>query len=155
MSGGKMLGALVFNTLAGCFLIMVIAGQDAAAPQPQGAPPKAASATPAARVRALPEGARITPRQTRAEAPQPILRPSPEHNGAAQPTQHRAALWQVATDRLNLRAEPSTAAPVLARLSRGDRLRLLSDSSAEWVRVHVEDGEAEGWVATRLLRAAP
>lgn len=155
MRGGKLLGALVFNTLAACFLIMVIAGRDA--PSATSAPdrPEAAPPTVVTPDRALPEGARIIPLQTRASTPQPTLRPSPEHRVTASPPATPGETREVAANRLNLRAAPEATAPVLTRLARGQRVLLLSDGTSEWTKVRPLDGGTEGWVATRLLRALP
>ncbi len=60
-----------------------------------------------------------------------------------------------AQGRLNLRAEPGSQAPVLARLANGSRLRNLGCRDVEeqrWCRV--EGPEAAGWVLARFLRDA-
>lgn len=59
-----------------------------------------------------------------------------------------------AQGRVNLRAEPSANARLLARLPNGTRLRRLDCREAEgesWCRVEPAEGPA-GWVAARFLR---
>ncbi|WP_179300291.1 SH3 domain-containing protein [Pseudothioclava arenosa] len=153
MAQGRMLGQMVIGTLACCFLILSLAGNEEAsanatpAPQAQPAVAIAAPAPPA-----LPEGARITPLLVKTSAPAPVLRPSPEHRAIQHSTPATTALWQVTANRLNLRAAASAEAPVLDRLSLGAEVLPVSATDAEWVRVRIQGTSTEGWVATRLLR---
>jgi uncharacterized protein YraI len=70
------------------------------------------------------------------------------------------AFWAVATTgtgTLRLRAQPSTGAPELARLARGQVLRNLGCRSAEgrdWCRVATLDQRLEGWAAAAFLAEA-
>lgn len=60
-----------------------------------------------------------------------------------------------ASDTLNVRAEPTTSAPVIATLApdtRGVEV-VATDPSGRWGRVNA--GEASGWVALRYLREEP
>lgn len=71
--------------------------------------------------------------------------------------------WQVTglagDDTLNLRAEPSTRAPVLGTFAEEARLRNLGcrmEGSQRWCLVEAADDPAlKGWVAGRYLREAP
>lgn len=74
----------------------------------------------------------------------------------AQPAPEIAVIGGVsAQGRVNLRAEPSANARLLARLPSGARLRRLECREAEgesWCRVEPAEGPP-GWVAARFLRA--
>ncbi|MFO1143915.1 MAG: SH3 domain-containing protein [Amaricoccus sp.] len=69
--------------------------------------------------------------------------------------------WEVAGvgagDRLNLRAEPSTQAPVLAQFDNGAVLRNAGcrmQGTQRWCRVEAKDPSVEGWVSGRYLKEA-
>lgn len=158
-----MLGKLVFNTLAGCFLVLSIWGHDAP-PDPNA--PKAAPETamaaaspagladPAKMAAASPLAApSITPVAVASKMPGPALRPSPASLQA--PAQLAGGqLWEVTANRLNVRAGPSTGQGVVDQLTRGEQVLVVSDSGADWVRIRIEGDGVEGWVARRLLRPA-
>ena len=161
-----MLGKLVFNTLVGCFLVLAIWGRDApqglsaegtgpevamAATDPTGLadPVKLVPATPAAAA----GPASITPLVIQARMPGPALRPSPEHRAAPAPVEMAGGqLWEVAANRLNVRAGPSTGQGVVDQVTRGEQVLVVSDSGSDWVRIRIEGDGVEGWVARRLLR---
>lgn len=62
--------------------------------------------------------------------------------------------WQVAVERLNLRAGPGTSYPVLITLRRGDEVEHLGETagSGEDVWLRVRAGTQEGWVFRAFLR---
>lgn len=57
---------------------------------------------------------------------------------------------QVTASALNVRAEPSTKAPIVGTVTRGARLPLLEERG-EWSRVEWRGGR-EGWVSARYTR---
>jgi hypothetical protein len=61
-------------------------------------------------------------------------------------------VYYVQATRAELRKEPKTAGPVLARLSRGDAVSLLSKKEI-WFEVRV--GKAQGWVPRLFLSQHP
>lgn len=62
--------------------------------------------------------------------------------------------WQVAVERLNLRAGPGTSYPVLITLRHGDEVEHLGETagSGEEVWLRVRAGTQEGWVFRAFLR---
>ncbi len=56
----------------------------------------------------------------------------------------------VAAEFVNLRSEPSTSAPVVARLERGTPL-IASERRHNWIRAASADGRSEGWIHRSLL----
>jgi uncharacterized protein YgiM (DUF1202 family) len=54
-------------------------------------------------------------------------------------------------DRLNLRAEPDTAAAIVRKLDPGDTVTILEGNAGDtWLRVQMADG-ATGWVAGEFV----
>lgn len=158
---------MIFNTLIGLFLVMLIAGRDDGVPADKQAAlePEVTMAASAplsivdiakidtAQSDPVPE-AIITP-VVQVRMPGPALRPSPEHRVAAPaPTVTGGQLWEVSTNRLNVRAGPSTSNGVVDKIARGEQVLVISDASAEWVKIRIEGDGIEGWVAKRLLRPA-
>ncbi|WP_415184895.1 SH3 domain-containing protein [Phaeovulum sp.] len=95
----------------------------------------------------------VTPTTASLRMPGPPLRPSPELVLASQ-TQPAPQVWRVNTNRLNVRAGPSTGHSVVDRLTRGDEALVISDPTAEWVQIRIEGDGVDGWVARRLLTPA-
>lgn len=56
----------------------------------------------------------------------------------------------VAAEFVNLRSEPSTSAPVVARLERGTPV-IASERRRNWIRAASADGRSEGWIHRSLL----
>jgi hypothetical protein len=64
-------------------------------------------------------------------------------------------LWYVSGTRVNLRAGPGTGNEVVARLARGTKADVLSDTGADWIEIRTADGTA-GWISSKFLtEAAP
>lgn len=93
--------------------------------------------------------------------PGPALRPSPEHrprelasDSAPAPVLAGGALFVIEASRANIRSGPSTGAPVVESLSRGEEVLVISDAGERWVRIRIEGDGVEGWIARSLLRPA-
>ena len=56
----------------------------------------------------------------------------------------------VTADAVNVRQGPSTANPVIGRVTRGEAVTMV-DEQAGWVRIRIEGDGVEGFVAARLL----
>jgi TonB family protein len=83
-------------------------------------------------------------------APPPAASPEPEPVRApAAETEKAIGTVRVTASALNVRAEASTTADVVAQVKRGDALSLLSMGDS-WSKVRLADG-ATGWVATRFV----
>jgi uncharacterized protein YgiM (DUF1202 family) len=149
---------LSIPTLVVVFLVLVIAGRDDGQ-APSRADMAAISTTDAPQIAAdetdpLPSPT-ITPlRATR--MPGPALRPSPEYAQQAALTEAppKASVWVVTANSLNVRSGPSTANPVVDRISRGEEVLVVSDARASWVKIRIEGDGIEGWVARKLLAPA-
>lgn len=63
-----------------------------------------------------------------------------------------ADLRQVAKSRVNMRNGPGRSYSVLAKLDQGDKVEVLSDNGAGWVKLRTEEGRV-GWMAEFLLSA--
>ncbi len=61
---------------------------------------------------------------------------------------------EITASRLNVRAEPSTRAAVVATLDQGMRVRLTGQALRSWREVTLPDGTT-GWVGGRFLVPAP
>lgn len=53
---------------------------------------------------------------------------------------------------LNIRQQPSTDAPVVGKAAKGETVRLVEQTSADWWKVETNDGE-EGYAYARYLKA--
>jgi SH3-like domain-containing protein len=91
----------------------------------------------------------VTPACRQAEPP-----PADYEPAAPAPAAEAPRLESVTASRLNVRAGPGAEHPVVGRLERGARVRVLEESSG-WKRVQPEAGGLEGWVAGDYLQAAP
>lgn len=154
---------MVFQTLALIFLTMLVAGrEDAVAPGDDATLRVTTEATPdsatsngilaaslADRESDPVAAAMITPVAV-TPMPGPALRPSPEYRTRDEPKVD-PQLWQVSASRLNVRAGPSTANPVVTTLSRGEEVLVVSDTGANWVHIRIEGDGVDGWVARKLL----
>ena len=86
-----------------------------------------------------------------AATPDPVVDaalPAPEITGGA--------LYTVVSAQANVRDGPGKTFNVVDTLSQGEQLLLVDDPSAPdgWSKVRIEGDGSEGYVATRLLRAA-
>lgn len=143
---------LTLITLVTLFLTLQIAGQpDPDAPGPEAAPKATPPAEPPTEAMILPAAAPTFVDRPARHMPGPPLQPSPEHRVVAPPAA-QAALYSVTANRLNVRAGPTTAAPVLEQLTQGEQVLVLSDPAAAWVRIRIEGDGIEGWVSRKLLR---
>lgn len=70
---------------------------------------------------------------------------------AAASTETPGTVWYVKADSVNVRAEPSTEAAILGKLSTGEALLLVEAVDSEWVRIVIEGDGIEGFVASRFL----
>ena len=64
-------------------------------------------------------------------------------------------LRYVAGDMVNVRMGPSKDTNVVAKLGRGEAVTLVSDADPDWAEILIEGDGLQGYVAKRLLRAAP
>lgn len=155
---------MTFQTLVVIFLTMLIAGrEDPAAPQGGTAGHVVAEAAPEAPAPGILRAATIAERESDpvpaalvtpaavTRMPGPALRPSPEHRVREKASPAGREIWRVGANRLNVRAGPSTGNPVLATLSRGEEVLVVSDPSAGWVQIRIEGDGVEGWVSRKLL----
>lgn len=82
-------------------------------------------------------------------APAPTPDPEPEPEPAPPPT-----VLQVAGDRVNFRAGPSTDNPILVALTRGARVVLIERVADGWAHLRVEDTGLEGYMSEDFLEPA-
>lgn len=59
---------------------------------------------------------------------------------------------EVSATRINMRSGPGTRYNILAKLTRGTRVRVLRTDGQGWVKLKVEDTGRVGWTSARLLR---
>ncbi|MCX7561911.1 SH3 domain-containing protein [Sulfitobacter sp. F26204] len=57
----------------------------------------------------------------------------------------------VSGNRVNVRGGPGTDFGIVARLVRGDAVRIIQDDGNGWVRFETLDGDTDGWMADFLL----
>ncbi|MEM9969345.1 MAG: SH3 domain-containing protein [Pseudomonadota bacterium] len=57
----------------------------------------------------------------------------------------------VSGQRINVREGPGTSYAVISGLARGDTVEVIEDSGGGWVKLRLQDGVSEGWVAAFLL----
>lgn len=83
----------------------------------------------------------------------PVPSPVPAVSAIVAPTS-APQTWQVAVERLNLRAGPGTGYPVVTTLKGGDAVESLGETagSGEDVWLRVRAGTQEGWVFRAFLR---
>lgn len=62
-----------------------------------------------------------------------------------------ADIRSVTGNRVNVRGGPGTDFGVVAKLVRGDEIRVLEDNGNGWVRFETVDGAKDGWLADFLL----
>ncbi len=86
-----------------------------------------------------------------AEAP-----PEAAAEAPASPSIESFPLEAVVATRLNVRSGPGAEHPVVGKLTRGEQVRVLEETSG-WKRVRPDVGGVEGWVAGEYLQttAAP
>jgi SH3-like domain-containing protein len=75
---------------------------------------------------------------------------APQSAEAAAPTLPVFPPLTVAAEFGNLRSEPSTTAPIVARLERGTVI-VATERRSNWVRASSPDGAASGWIHISLL----
>jgi len=77
---------------------------------------------------------------------------------ASEPTQVAAegggTIWYVTANSVNVRADPSTNAEVLGRLTNGEAALLVSTVDDGWGRIVIQGDGMEGYVALRYLTPA-
>lgn len=70
----------------------------------------------------------------------------------ASPAQVAAdGIWYVNATSVNVRAEPSTEAEVLGKLTSGDAALMVASVDGEWARIVIQGDGLEGYVALRYL----
>jgi SH3-like domain-containing protein len=91
--------------------------------------------------------------EIKALIPQPraAVAVAPAQAAETAPAQPTAPLLSVAAEFGNLRAEPSTSAPIVARLERGTQV-VATERRSNWVRAASTDGLTVGWIHSSLLR---
>ncbi len=62
-----------------------------------------------------------------------------------------AQVWYVTGRSVNVRLDPSTDAPIVGKLSRGDAALMLADNGAGWAMVTVEGDGVSGYVSMDFL----
>ena len=162
------MGRLLFTTLAGIFVTLVIFGRD----QP-GAPagakadaPVVAQITPGPRQQAplfapskitaatapkvVPAAATISPVIAKTRMPGPALRPSPEYRTPETSQVAGGALWTVSANALNVRSGPSTSNRAVDRIRKGEQVLVVAQQSG-WAHIKIEGDGVDGWVAARFL----
>ena len=60
-------------------------------------------------------------------------------------------IWYVIGRSVNVRADPSTDAPIVGKLSRGDAALMLADNGAGWAMVSIEGDGVSGYVSMDFL----
>ncbi len=60
-------------------------------------------------------------------------------------------VFYVTARRVNVRAGPSTANPILGSVDIADAVQILSDPNEDWVKIRVEGDGVEGFMASRFL----
>lgn len=60
-------------------------------------------------------------------------------------------IWYVTANSVNVRAEPSTEAEVLGRLSNGEAALIVAEVEGDWARIIIQGDGMEGYVARRYL----
>lgn len=69
----------------------------------------------------------------------------------ATPASAGGGVWYVTASSVNLRAEPSTEADILAKLGQGEAAVLVAEVDAEWAQIIVQSDGLVGYVALRYL----
>lgn len=102
----------------------------------------------------------VTPEPTPAPEPEPSPTPEAEVLPETEEREPAVARWEVVTtvDRLNLRAEPTTSAEILAELSPGQgglegTGETATGDGYDWVQLAGDDDRPTGWVAVDFLIA--
>lgn len=80
--------------------------------------------------------------------PEAVVLPEDEPETA---TPDQGAVWYVKADSVNVRAEPSTEAEILGKLSTGEALLMVAAVDDEWARIVIQGDGVEGYVASRFL----
>jgi Bacterial SH3 domain len=62
-----------------------------------------------------------------------------------------AQVWYVTARSVNVRLDPSTDAPIVGKLSRGDAALMVADNGAGWAMVTVEGDGVSGYVSMDFL----
>jgi uncharacterized protein YgiM (DUF1202 family) len=63
-------------------------------------------------------------------------------------------IWYVTANSVNVRAEPTTEAEVLGKLTNGEAALLVSTVDGDWARIVIQGDGMEGYVALRYLTPA-
>lgn len=78
-------------------------------------------------------------------APATAVRPEPAAG---------ADLREITATRVNMRADPTTDAPILTRLNRGQTVEVLGNNGDGWLRLRTVPDDQVGWIAERLVSPA-
>ncbi len=84
----------------------------------------------------------------------PAIIPSlidPTDGASAPQTAAATDIRTVSGNRVNVRGGPGTDFGIVARLVRGDEVKVLQDDGNGWVRFETLNGETDGWMADFLL----
>ncbi len=157
---------------AGLYLGFMVLGEDRGqkryglmlanqAPQPE---PVVAEPAQPERVVFIPAQTVMEPTEVTAPAPQPQAAPEPQVELVAapvpeplpEPEMTEGALF-VATTGANVRSGPGKAYGVLDSLAAGEQVLVVADDNPTdgWARIRLEGDGIDGYVAERLLTAAP
>lgn len=90
------------------------------------------------------------------EAPPSEVAPAPASPAdAVRPAVGAGAdLREISATRVNMRADPTTDAPILARLNRGQKVEVLGNNGDGWLRLRTVPDDQVGWIAERLVGPA-
>ncbi|MDM7931208.1 SH3 domain-containing protein [Tabrizicola sp.] len=69
-------------------------------------------------------------------------------------TEADGTIWYVTARSVNVRAEPTTEAEVLGKLTNGEAALLVSTVDGDWARIVIQGDGMEGYVALRYLTPA-
>lgn len=157
-----MLFKLIFNTLAGLFLVLALFGRNEQQEQARIAEAPAVDvtqaetspiilATPAKVEQVSAPAAVITPLFVKA-APRPALVASPEYRVAATPAVALTGdIRTVTAGSLNVRARASGSATRLDSVTRGEEVLVIAEQDG-WAKIRIEGDGIEGWVAAKFLK---
>jgi len=67
------------------------------------------------------------------------------------PSADSGQILYVNAESVNVRQDPSTNAPVLGRLARGEPASVMWEEGADWLRIEAMNSDLEGYIARRLL----
>lgn len=154
-----MLFKLIFNTLAGLFLVLALFGRNAPEEQAKAPVIEATRIAASPVVQAQPAtieppsapAAVITPLFVKS-APRPALAVSPEYLDATPAVATATSdIRTVTAGTLNVRARPSGSAARVDSVTRGEEVLVISEQDG-WAKIRIEGDGIEGWVAAKFLK---